>query len=392
MQRPRFHWSAFVSHAPSADPSHLAARRRREILREWPVLLAYLSLVVALTVGSGWFSPPDGGAIPVTTAWSCFAWLFIVGLFAAFSVVHHAECLAVKLGEPYGTLVLTLSVIGLEVLMIATVMLTKGENPVMARDTMNGVLMIVLNGLFGLAIIVGAFQHRLQNFNLKSSETFIGGIVVLSGLGLVLPRFVTGESVGIFEVFLIVACLGVYGVFLRIQTVEHRGFFEFVKADGSAEDHHHADSPFGVAYHVGMLIATLVPLVVLAKKLSVVLDVGLLSIGFPDAFAGLVVAILILAPEGLAAIVAARHDNMQRAVNICLGSALATIGLTIPTVLVVAWIAGQQIELGLEPADMVLLISTLLLLTVNLVRGESNIMKGVLHLVLFAAFVVFVFV
>ena len=215
--------------------------------------------------------------------------------------------------------------------------------------------------------------------------------MVLVGLGLVLPRYVAEGSIFIFETFLVFACVAVYGVFLRIQTVEHRGFFEYEQADGTIEEHHHADSPFPVAYHVAMLVATLVPLVVLAKKLSVVLDVGLLSIGFPDAFAGLVVAILILAPEGMAAVVAARHDNLQRAVNICLGSALATIGLTIPTVLIIALIAGQKIDLGLDPGDTVLLVVTMLLLTVNLVRGESNLMKGVLHLVLFATYVVFVF-
>ena len=275
--------------------------------------------------------------------------------------------------------------------MIATIMVTKDENPEMARDTMMGVLMIVLNGLLGMAVIVGAFRHRLQTFNLKSSETYIAGIIVLSGLGLVLSGYVPEGKLVLFEGFLVAVFIAVYAVFLRIQTVEHRGFFEYEQADGTIEEHHHADSPFPVAYHVAMLVATLVPLVVLAKKLSVVLDVGLLSIGFPDAFAGLVVAILILAPEGMAAVVAARHDNLQRAVNICLGSALATIGLTIPTVLIIALIAGQKIDLGLDPGDTVLLVVTMLLLTVNLVRGESNLMKGVLHLVLFATYVVFVF-
>ena len=371
-----------------ASQSDLVRRRRREILREWPLLLSYGSLLVVLTVGAGWFTDP----IAPGAVWPLFGWLFVVILLAAFAVVHHAECLAVKLGEPYGTLILTLSVIGLEVLMIATIMLTKDENPVMARDTMMGVLMIVLNGLLGLAVIVGAFKHQLQSFNLKSSETYIAGIVVLSGFGLILSAYIPEGKEFIFELFLVFVFVVVYAVFLRVQTVEHRGFFEYEKPDGTEEEHGHADSPFSVGYHVVLLILTLLPLVLLAKSLSLVLDVGLPALGVPDAVAGLVVAVLILAPEGLAAVAAARQDNLQRAVNICLGSALATIGLTIPVVLVISWMAGQQITFGLDPADLVLLVITLLLMTVNLARGESNIMKGVLHLALFAGYVVFVFI
>lgn len=370
------------------DSASRSALQRRALLREWPLLLSYASLGAALTFGSRWFADP----IAPAAVWPLFGWLFAVILLAAFAVVHHAECLAFKLGEPYGTLILTLSVIGLEVLMIATVMLTKSQNPVMARDTMNGVLMIVLNGLLGLSLVFGALRHKLQSFNLKSSETYIGGIVTLAGLGLVLPRFVGSESAAGFEVFLAAACLGVYGAFLWVQTVEHRGFFEYRKPGGGEEEHGHADSPFGVGTHAALLLLTLVPVVVLAKQLAVVLDVGLAAVGTPDAFIGLVVAVLILAPEGLAAVAAARNDNLQRSVNICLGSALATIGLTIPTVLAIGALAGHSLQLGLEAADIVLLALTVILLMVNLQRGESNLLKGVLHLVLFAGFLVFVFV
>ena len=374
-----------MSDAPQSD---LARRRRREILREWPLVLSYGSLLVTLTIGAGWFADP----IAPNAVWPLFGWLFVVILLAAFAVVHHAESLAVKLGEPYGTLILTLSVIGLEVLMIATIMVTKDENPEMARDTMMGVLMIVLNGLLGIAVIVGAFRHRLQTFNLKSSETYIAGIIVLSGLGLILSGYVPEGKLVLFEGFLVAVFIAVYAVFLRIQTVEHRGFFEYERADGTQEDHGHADSPFGVTYHVVLLVLTLLPLVILAKSLSVVLDVGLPALGLPEAAVGLVVAILILAPEGLAAIVAARNNNLQRAVNICLGSALATIGLTIPVVLLISFYVGQKITLGLDAPELVLLVITLLLMVVNLSRGESNVMKGVLHLALFSGYVIFVFI
>ncbi len=361
--------------------------RGKALLKEWPLLLSYGSLIVVLIFGSSLF-----GSISSTPAFSIlFTWLFLVILFAAFGVVHHAECLAHKLGEPYGTLILTLSVIGLEVLMIVTVMLTKSENPEMARDTMFGVLMIVVNGLFGVAIIFGALRHRIQEVNFRSTETYIGGIIVLVGIGLVLPRFVEAKNMLVFEGFLITSCVVIYGLFLWVQTKEHRGFFVMKRTEGGESEEVH-DSPFGVWYHVVFMILTLVPLVILAKQLSEVLDYGLEIFGLPDALAGLVVAVLILAPEGLAAFHAARANNLQRALNICLGSALATIGLTIPAVLIIGMIVGQDVVLGLDPVETVLLIFSIMLLMVNLGKGETNILKGALHLMLFAAYCVFVFI
>lgn len=361
---------------------------KKELLKDWPLLLSYGSLLAVLTIASGAFSNLDSGV----QIGLLFTWLFLVILFAAFSVVHHAECLAQKLGEPYGTLILTLSVIGLEVLMIVTVMVTKKENPEMARDTMFGVLMIVLNALFGISIVLGALRHRIQGFNLNSSDSFIGGLVALVGIGLVLPNFVPAAGAWLFQLYLIAGCLGFYGLFLWVQTKEHRGFFEYRNPDGTSDDHGHPASPFGIGYHVLLLILTLIPLVVLAKQLSVVLDAGLETLRAPEALVGLVVAILILAPEGLAAFVAARNNNLQRALNICLGSALATIGLTIPSVLVIGKIIGQDVTLGLEPIEIVLITLTLLVLIVNLQKGETNVFKGIIHLLLFASYCVFIFI
>jgi Ca2+:H+ antiporter len=361
--------------------------RVQALFKEWPLVLSYGSLLVVLLFGSSLFESIGG----VTGFSVLFIWLFLVILFAAFGVVHHAECLAHKLGEPYGTLILTLSVIGLEVLMIVTVMLTKSENPEMARDTMFGVLMIVVNGLFGGAIIFGALRHRIQEVNFRSTETYIGGIIVLVGVGLVLPGFVEQRNMLSFEAFLIGTCIAIYGLFLWIQTKEHRGFFISKPVDGEVQDHAH-DSPFGVGYHVVFMILTLIPLVILAKQLSVVLDFGLEIFGLPDALAGLVVAVLILAPEGLAAFHAARANNLQRALNICLGSALATIGLTIPAVLIISFIIGQDVILGLAPAEIVLVALSIMLLTINLGKGETNLMKGALHLMLFVTYCVFVFI
>ena len=227
--------------------------------------------------------------------------------------------------------------------------------------------------------------------NFRSTETYIGGIILLVGMGLVLPAFVAERNMVPFESFLIGACLALYGLFLWIQTKEHRGFFVNKRIEGDSDEHAH-DSPFGVWYHVVFMILTLIPLVILAKQLSVVLDFGLEIFGLPDALAGLVVAILILAPEGLAAFHAARSNNLQRALNICLGSALATIGLTIPSVLIIGFIIGQNVTLGLDPVEIVLLVMSVALLMINLGKGETNIMKGALHLMLFITYCVFVFI
>ena len=355
--------------------------------KEWSLILSYGSLLMALLASEQLFGNLDtSGRIGLM-----FAWLFVVILLSTFSVVHHAESLAQKLGEPFGTLILTISVIGLEAIMIATVMLTHDENPKMARDTMYGVLMIVLNGLFGLSILIGAWKRRFQSFNVQSSDIYVGCLIVLVGVGLFLPAFVPGQSIFMFEIYLIIICTVLYGIFLWVQTHEHRGFFEYTLPGGEEVEDGHPESPFGIRYHVALLIITLVPIVILAKQLSIVMDAALVNLGAPDALAGLVVAILILAPEGLAAVNATRHNNLQRALNICLGSALATIGLTIPIVLIIGMVSGQQLILGLESEEMVLVGLTGLLLMVNLGRGQTNFFKGVLHLVLFGSYVVFVF-
>jgi Ca2+:H+ antiporter len=237
---------------------------RLMLRKEWPLILSYGSLLAVLFFSEQLFGSLDTG----TRIGVMFGWLFVVILLSAFAVVHHAESLAQKLGEPYGTLILTISVIGLEAIMIATVMLTKDENPKMARDTMYGVLMIVLNGLFGLAVLIGAWKRRFQSFNVQSSDTYVGCLIVLVGVGLFLPAFVPEKSIFMFEIYLIIICAMLYAIFLWVQTREHRGFFEFTLPGGEEVEDGHPDSPFGIGYHVALLIITLVPIVILAKQLG----------------------------------------------------------------------------------------------------------------------------
>jgi Ca2+:H+ antiporter len=353
---------------------------------EWSLLLSYGSLVAVLLLGSSIQASCDD-ALMISVF---FSWLFVVILITAFNVVRHAEALAGIFGEPYGTLILTLAVIGLEVMMIATMMVTGDDNPTMARDTMFGVLMIVMNGLFGVAIFAGALKHRFQDFNVQSSTSYIAMLILLVGIGLFLPHFMSENTEHAFHVMLIVVGTVLYGIFLWVQVFEHRGFFEYKRADG--EEEHHPVSGHGGAYHSIVLIMTLIPVVVLAKYLAVVMDAGLEFLSAPAQLAGLVVAILILAPEGVAAVRAGRNDNMQRAVNICLGSGLATIGLTIPVVLIISFVTGKTVILGLEPESMVLIAISLLLLKTNLESGRTNILMGAVFTALFAAYVALIFI
>lgn len=362
---------------------------------ELVVWVGLVTTVVFLLFGQGWLA--DLSSLPRYVL--LFACLFGVMLWLTFGVVRHADGLAALLGEPYGTLVLTLSVIGIEVSMISAVMLTGENNPTLARDTMFAVLMIVLNGMLGVTLLMGGLRHHEQVYNLQGASAYLGVIVPLSVLCLVLPRFTPsapgGAASPLMAVFLMVVSVGLYGVFLLIQTVRHSAYFERpggpanVEADG--EPAHDGLVVRSVRYHAVFLVLTMLPVVLLAKKLAVLVDHGIEAGGAPQALGGLVVATLVLAPEGLGAARAALANQLQRTVNIALGSALSTIGLTIPAVLAISLSTGAAVEVGLEPVQIVLLALTLLVSIVNLGGGRTNILQGAVHLIVFLAYAVLIF-
>ena len=364
---------------------------------ESALLCSVVTLVIFLIWGGGWTgNPAQSPALSVVL----FCWLFAVMLWSAFGVVRHAESLAHLLGEPLGTLILTLSVIGIEVVMIASVMLTGENNPALARETMFGVLMIVLNLLVGLTLLLGGLRHREQAFNLQGAGAYLAVFIPLASLGLILPVFTTSTpdptASPLLAIFLSFACLLLYGVFLGIQTMRHRGWFLPPQVEGPPgthtfkEEHPHVEVR-SVKVHAVLLIATMIPIVVLAKYMALFLDAGIESAGLPPAAAGLIVALLVLTPEGLGAVRSAWNDHLMRSVNICLGSALATIGLTIPAVLAVAAITGHTVELGLQPVEMLLLIVTMAVCMVTFGGGRTTVLQGAVHLVLFLAYVVLIF-
>ena len=328
-----------------------------------------------------------------------FLWLFSVMAWASFGVVRHADHLAEELGEPYGTLILTLAVISLEVVLVSAVMLTGFKNPTLGRDMMFSVLMIVLNGMVGVSLLLGGYRHVEQHFNLQGANSFLAVLVPLSVLSLVLPDYTQSTvdpSLSTPQAeFLIVASLCLYFVFLGIQTLRHREYFTPPSVQGIPAEMGEMSPKqipvHAIPYHSFFVLAYMLPIVFLSKKLAVLVDYGIANLGAPVALGGLLVAVLVLAPEALAAFHAALEDQLQRSINICLGSALATIGLTVPAVLCIGFLTGESIILGLDPVPRLLLLLTLFLSFITFSSGRSNVLQGVIHLILFLAYIVLLF-
>jgi Ca2+:H+ antiporter len=323
-----------------------------------------------------------------------FLWLFLAVLWLAISVVRHADRLAIKCGEPYGTLILTLSAISIEVMMISAAMLHGKNNPTLARDMMFAVIMIALNGLIGLSLLLGGLRHREQHYNLQGASAYLNTIMALSVLGLVLPNFTTSMSGPRFsteqEVFLAITSIGLYAIFLLIQTMRHSEYFMDTRGAGHSSEHD-AGAMHSISYHAVMLILYLLVVIVLAEKFAIPLDNSMERFGMPQAFGGAIVAGLVLAPEALSAINAARKNQLQRSVNILHGSVLASIGLTIPAVLTIGMISKRMVTLGIEGGNLPLLLLTLAASVVTFTSGKTSVLQGCIHLLLFAVFLLLIF-
>ncbi len=360
---------------------------------EMPLWLGIVTTLVLMSIGADWFADLSDPLVYFVL----FAWLFAVMLWLSFAVVRHADCLAIKLGEPYGTLILTVSVISIEVIMIAAVMLTGDKSPTLGRDTLFSVVMIVLNGLLGLTLLIGALKYKEQSYNLQGASAYVGVLLPMAGLGLILPRFMTsapgGQVSTLQAVYLLITSLALYGAFLGIQMTRHRGYFRQPETapDGDTGHDHQGLVIRSIRFHAVLLPLTMLPIVLLSKKMAVLVDHGIGSLGAPLALGGFFVAILVLTPEAVAAVKAALANQLQRTINIALGSALATIGLTIPAVLAIGLVTGMTIELGLEEPELYLLLITLLCAIHNLNSKRTNVMHGIVHLVLFFTYIILIF-
>jgi Ca2+:H+ antiporter len=324
-----------------------------------------------------------------------FAAVLLVILFGTvFAAVHHAEVIAERIGEPYGTLLLTLAVTIIEVALIATMMLGEKEVTTLARDTVFAVVMIVCNGLVGICILAGGLRYREQDIQVTGTNLYLSVLAVLATITLIMPNYTMTTPGPVYSAgqlgFVSAVTILLYGVFLYTQTVRHRDYFVSDLTDASNGGSHSSNRTMLISSV--LLLVSLLAVVLLAKKFSQVVDAGAALIGAPPAFAGILVALLILLPESVAAVGAARKNDLQKSINLALGSSLATIGLTIPAVSEAAYVLDKQLVLGLSNQDMVLLALTFILCMLTLGTGRTNILFGLVHLVVFAVFIFLVFV
>lgn len=359
-----------------SDPSNINPR--------WTWIFPMLSvcaLIAALATGNN-------------AALLIFATVCLAG--TVFAAVHHAEVVAHKVGEPFGTLVLAVAVTVIEVALIVSVMLTGGEaKAALARDTVFAAVMIVCNGIVGLCLLLGAIEHRVQTFQQQGASAALAVLAALSVLALVLPNYATTVVGPVWSpsqlAFSGVASLVLYGTFVFVQTVRHRDYFLAVPSpEQSVIDANelHAPPPSNqqTALSSGLLLVSLVCVVGLAKLLSPTVEAAVAQAGAPAVVVGIIIAGLVLLPEGIAAAKAARANQLQKSLNLALGSALASIGLTIPTVAAIFIVTGKPLLLGLDAKESVMLVLTLIVSTVTLSTGRTTVLQGVVHLVLFAAF------
>lgn len=309
---------------------------------------------------------------------------------AVFTAVHHAEIIALRVGEPFGTLVLALAVTVIEATLIVALMLSGGEAArALARDTVFATVMIICNGVIGLCLLLGALRHRVLEFRVEGTNPVLSVLATLAVLTLVLPRFTTttpGPSLSPAQlVFVGIVSLLLYAVFVFVQTVRHREYF--LPVDTTSEEPHAEPPSVGVARaSFGLLLVSLVAVVGLAKSLSPAIGAAVENASVPHTVVGIAIALMVLLPETWAAARAALRNRMQTSFNLALGSALATIGLTIPVVVVTSLMLGLSLDLGLPDKEIGLLALTLLISAMTLSRGRAQVLQGAVHLVLFAVF------
>ena len=310
---------------------------------------------------------------------------------SVFAAVHHAEVVAHRVGEPFGTLVLAIAVSVIEASLILSMMLAGGADAaVLARDTIYAAVMIICNGVVGMCILVGGLAHREQSFRVEGAGAGFAALIAMTALSLVLPDFTISSGYATYSGsqlgFVAGACLALWAVFVFIQTSRHRDYFLPVANPSDTESHAPPPSDREAWASFGLLVVSLVAVVGLAKVLSPVIERTVAAAGAPQAVIGIIIAMLVLLPETMAAVQAARANRLQTSMNLAIGSALASIGLTVPVVAVAALVFQMPLVLGLEPKDLVMLTITFMVSTVTLGTGRTHLMQGAVHLVLFASY------
>jgi Ca2+:H+ antiporter len=370
-------------------PDEHTQRITQLLVNEWFLVV---SLVTSVLLGVFGARLLHGFDEPFWLA-TVLIFLFAVIMGSVLGAVHHADQLAEQLGEPYGTLVLTISITSIEVVSISTIMLHDANNPTLVRDTLFAVVMIILGGMIGLSLLLGALRHHEQSHNLQGANAYLGVIVPLAVLTLVMPNYTLATPGPLFsslqEIGLAVMSIGLYGVFLALQTGRHRGYFTLGE-EKEPKRPHRSRVRTSTLQSALLLIAYLISIVFLVHQLAMPIDYAIETLAAPVALGGLVLAVLVATPEAIGAIKAARENRLQRSVNIFLGSVLSTIGLTVPTMLAISWLTGRNIILGVENTSLVLLLLTLAVSVITFSSGRTNLLQGAVHIVLFLAFLMMI--
>jgi Ca2+:H+ antiporter len=387
---------------PTTTPG--AARRLVTPATACLLLGAWLMVALFMAFGSGWLASPMAPA----TAMAAFAVLFATILAASFGVVREADHIAHQLGEPYGTLVLTLSIVSIEVILIASVLLGPGEFPTIGRDSIFAVMMIILNLVIGVCLLVGATAQGDQEYNAQGASAYLSMIALLTSTALVLPNH-TGAATGTFTatqavgISVITALL--YAAFLWMQMRSHRRYFiqppagqmtvrpgipghgglTAPRAPG-ADEAATPPSDGKLVARTLLLLALIVPIVLLAHHLAIVTDHGIAAIGAPKAVGGVLIAIIVFTPESITAVRAALRNEMQRALNLCLGAFVSTVGLTVPAVLLIGLATGKPVVMGLSGTEVLLFATTLVLGMLSFNGQRTSPIQGLMHLALFALY------
>jgi Ca2+:H+ antiporter len=356
------------------------ARAARLLFLRWTVSVPPIALLV---LAATWGSTPPAAVLAI-------AGVFLAG--AVLAAVHHAEVVAHRVGEPFGSLVLAVAVTVIEVALIVTLMVSDGsETSTLARDTVFAAVMITCNGVIGLSLLVRTLRTRFAEFNAEGTATALATVSTLAVLSLVLPTFTTSRPGPEFTpaqlAFAAVASVALYGLFVFVQTVRHRDYF--LPPGRSMDDPElHAEPPStrtGLT-SLGLLVAALIAVVGLAKVESPAIEDTVEAVGAPQSAVGVLIALLVLLPETLAAVRNALHDRVQTSFNLALGSAMASIGLTIPAIAVATiWLEGPLV-LGLGSTQTVLLAITIVVTALTVLPGRATLQESGVHLVLFAAF------
>lgn len=352
----------------------------------WTMIIPVLGILV---LGAWWAAAGSPALIALVV-------LALVGNIIV--AVHHAEVIALRLGEPFGTLVLALAVTVIEVALIVSLMLSGGEAASgLARDTVFAAVMIILNGLIGASLLVGARKHRVQDFNLDGVNAALGTLAVIVTFTLILPNYSTSAPGPVYTngqlMFVAVATLLLFAAFTLFQTVGNRAYFLPVGGDPDpASEGRELPDKTEMATSLGLLPLALGVVVFGAKAISPSIEALVLAAGAPAATVGILIATIVLLPESVAAVRAAHANRLQKSLNLAVGSAIASIGLTVPVVAVLAVMMGWPLALGLDAKSTVLLLLSLFVVSISLRTGRTTTLPGLVHLVIFAAWLFLSFV